>query len=355
MAPISDFTAALIIPTGVGASQGGYGGDASLWLNLLASVCDTLITHPNVANAAAFQKLPVNALYVEGYALDQFFQGNWSLRSIEHQRQRCQHIGLIIDAGIEAGMQVLHHNTIAAVQQVYGVSIVNTVLTEAPLKLKIQCGAQGASGGSLENPEVLHQAAAKLIKQGATSLALCSRIEEPENSPYSQGVGADPIGGLEAILSHELVRRYQVPCANAPVFDWDEAQPRRDQLVDPRTAAEYITATFLPCVLTGLHKAPSYISNVRARESDLSIDHLNALVLPVDSVGGVPFLAAIEQGVPVICVASNTTVLDITPAKLLSKEVHEQLFQTGKLIYAHSYLEAAGHLQLMKLGLVPAH
>ncbi len=63
------FVAAMVIPTGVGASIGGFAGDATPHLNLLASVTDVLITHPNVANAAVFQKLPDNALYVEGYGL----------------------------------------------------------------------------------------------------------------------------------------------------------------------------------------------------------------------------------------------------------------------------------------------
>jgi hypothetical protein len=81
-----DFTVAMVIPTGVGASQGGYGGDATVWMNLLASVCDTLVTHPNVANAAAFQALPSNALYVEGYGLDAFFKGDWGLCPVLAQR-----------------------------------------------------------------------------------------------------------------------------------------------------------------------------------------------------------------------------------------------------------------------------
>ena len=52
------FITAMIIPTGVGASIGGFGGDASPQMNALADVSDVFITHPNVANAAIFQNLP---------------------------------------------------------------------------------------------------------------------------------------------------------------------------------------------------------------------------------------------------------------------------------------------------------
>jgi len=40
----------LIVPTGIGASIGGYAGDALPVAHGLASVVDTLITHPNVMN-----------------------------------------------------------------------------------------------------------------------------------------------------------------------------------------------------------------------------------------------------------------------------------------------------------------
>jgi len=38
------------VPTGIGASIGGYAGDALPVAHGIASVVDTLITHPNVMN-----------------------------------------------------------------------------------------------------------------------------------------------------------------------------------------------------------------------------------------------------------------------------------------------------------------
>ena len=45
------FNAVLLVPTGIGAEIGGHAGDATPVATLLASVCDTLVTHPNVVNA----------------------------------------------------------------------------------------------------------------------------------------------------------------------------------------------------------------------------------------------------------------------------------------------------------------
>lgn len=345
------FNVAMVIPTGIGAAQGGYGGDAMVWLNLLASVCDTLITHPNVANAAAFQALPPNALYVEGYGLDQFFKGQWGLQPV-----RAQKVGVILDAGLESGMKILQQNTLNAVKTVYGVPIIGFVETTEPLDLGLHQSQTGASGGRLGNPTVLLEAAQKLLAQGATAIALCAQMHEPQDSTYAQAVGADPIGGLEAILSHYLVSELQVPCANAPCFNWEEAQPRRDALVDPKTASEYISATFLPCVLTGLHKAPNFMplngTNCLPHPL-LTLDNLNALVTPVDALGGVGPLSCLEQKIPVITVASNTTVLNVTAERLLGQAQAHRYRQQGLLIEAQSYPEAVGLLQLLKLGLQP--
>ena len=64
-----------IIPTGIGATIGGFAGDASKWARKLAKKCK-LIVNPNVVNAACFSGITDNMLYVEGYTLDEFFKGN---------------------------------------------------------------------------------------------------------------------------------------------------------------------------------------------------------------------------------------------------------------------------------------
>ena len=346
----SPFTVALLIPTGVGAAQGGYGGDASVWMQLLASCCDTLVTHPNVANAAAFQHVPQNALYVEGYGLDKWLAGEWALRPVRKQR-----VGVLLDAGIEPGMQTLQRNTVNAVKTVYGVDITGEEVTTEPLQLQISTQQSGASSGALSNPDVLLKGAEKLFAESATAVAIASRIEEPEDSTYSQGIGPDPIGGLEAIVSHTLVQQFEKPCANAPVFDWKEAQPRRDELVDPRTASEYITATFLPCVLQGLSKAPNFIPVANANPAqDVLPEHLDAIVIPMGCAGGPGVLAALGRKIPIIEVASNTTVQRVSLEALIGTDRYTALQKQHLAFTASTYYEAAGLLQALRLGLTPA-
>jgi hypothetical protein len=48
----------MIVPTGIGASIGGYAGDANPACRLLAKASDLLITHPNVVNAALLTDIP---------------------------------------------------------------------------------------------------------------------------------------------------------------------------------------------------------------------------------------------------------------------------------------------------------
>ena len=65
-----------VVPTGIGASIGGFAGDAMPTARVLASVVDKLVTHPNVMNGASLYWPESNILYVEGYGLDQFAAGN---------------------------------------------------------------------------------------------------------------------------------------------------------------------------------------------------------------------------------------------------------------------------------------
>ena len=70
------FNVVMLVPTGIGASVGGHAGDATPAATLLSSVCDTLITHPNVLNASDIIQIPSNALYVEGSLITQLMMGS---------------------------------------------------------------------------------------------------------------------------------------------------------------------------------------------------------------------------------------------------------------------------------------
>ena len=346
--PQPPFVVGMLVPTGVGAAIGGFAGDATPYLNLLASVSDVLITHPNVANAAVFQHLPENALYVEGYGLDRFMQGLWALRPVIQNK-----VGVVLDAGMSPEMRILHINTINAVKTVYGVDIIGYTDTEAPIETGLQITPSGCSSGYLRNPKVVLSACRAIQAQGATAIALCTLLPDPEaldhhmEAQYKEGGGVDPIGGIEAILSHLVVSELGIPCANAPVFSWEKAMPVTDEILDPRTAAEFIAPTFLPCVLTGLHCSPAFIPPHSAQGSDIGIEQLSALVVPANALGGLPVLAALQRQIPVIAIENNPTVLAVDAACFEAAPASRK----ACIRHARSYEEAAGMLQAMRLGL----
>ncbi len=55
------FNVVFLVPTGINATIGGHAGDAGPVAQLLASICDTLILHPNVVNASDINEMPANA------------------------------------------------------------------------------------------------------------------------------------------------------------------------------------------------------------------------------------------------------------------------------------------------------
>jgi hypothetical protein len=301
----------MLVPTGVGACIGGYAGDATHALHTVAAASPVCITHPNVLNAAMFFNKPANTLYVEGAGLDKFLAGHWALRPVQ---QQC--VGIIWDAGIDARMRILHDNTCRAVQTIYGVTIGPGITTTAPLSLWCDVLPSGSSHGGLRNPDVLLAAAKQAVAAGATALAICAAFPDSltGETDYLQGQGPDPVGGLEAILSHWLVQQLGIPCAHAPVFSVEASQPEMAHVVDPRVAAEVITPTFLPCILQGLAQAPDFIPVEHANvNTDFTWRDVAAVVVPQHTLGGGGTIAALHQHIPVIAVAENTTVCH-TPA-----------------------------------------
>lgn len=349
------FNTLMLVPTGIGASIGGFAGDASQAMHLLASVSDRLITHPNVANAGVFQKLPPNVWYVEGYALDQWMQGRWALSP----RRRPQAIGILLDAGIPDRMRVHTLNTIHAISTVYGIDIIGIQTTRQPVQSEITLTKAGCSQGNIYNPDVLIEAGKQLLNQGASAIAVGvyfpdaeTDVLEKAEAAYKAGKGLDPIGGLEALISHTLVHALHVPCAHAPVLSEENSTPEYDQLLDPRVASEYIAPTFLPCVLTGLTQAPDFFPlnnneghcHYQHLQAPLTVDELDAVVVPANALGSIPVLEATTRNIAVIAVRENATHMAITEEAFSNQ-------QRSRLYCVNSYVEAAGLIQALKLGL----
>jgi hypothetical protein len=335
------FIASMIVPTGVGSSIGGYAGDAGPALKLLSSVCDVMITHPNVANGAGLFSLPDNGLYVEGYGLDQFFRGHWQLQPVRKNR-----IGVLLDCGMPEEAKVIQKNAIHAVQAVLGVDILTVQETRQPIQVALSLSETGTSTGEVANINALIEDAQQLKAQGTEAIALVALLPDADSHKYTQGQGVDPIGGIEAILSHTLVKALEIPIAHAPVFADSLGQMELSEVVHPKAAAEAITPTFLPCVLQGLSRAPQFVKRQTSiqnpiQQNVIPISQLDALVVPVDALGGLPTLFCLEKGIPIIAVGENTTVC----------EVESPLWRQGKLWLAHTYFEACGFLQALRQGI----
>ena len=294
---------AFIVPTGVGASIGGFAGDASRAARKISQKCE-LIVNPNVVNAACFSGITDNMLYVEGYSLDRFFKGEICL-----ERSRNNKIGIIFDKAIKPNVLNVHINTMNAVEVVYGLNIIGYEITEENVGVDFFVDKSGVSMGNVKNLLTLKNAAKKLIDKGAEAIAIVCRFPDEQGDDYANGVGVDPVGGVEAIISHYISKEFSIPCAHAPAFD--DITISTD-IVDKRCSAEYITPTFLPCILIGLNQAPKLI------KTGISINDLDFLIVPYNSIGGVPVLEASKKGIKVFAVRENQTVLDVTPMNFLN-------------------------------------
>lgn len=331
------FTVTLIIPTGIGASIGGYAGDALPVARAMASICDRLITHPNVLNGAQLYWPISNAWYVEGYGLDQFAAGRWGLRPVHSNR-----IGLILDQAIEPDLRIRHLQAADAARATLGLNLTDAVLTDQPLGVTLKTAASGATWGTIQNPDSLLRAAEKLIHgAGATAIAVVARFPETIDSAalidYRHGQGVDPLAGAEAVISHLVVRTFRVPCAHAPALSPLPLDPN----LSPRSAAEELGHTFLPCVLVGLSRAPQFISGA-LQPHDLDTNAVNAVVIPESACGGSAILNWNKTQTQIITVADNHTTLKVTPQALgLS------------VLSAQSYSEALGMLVAIRAGINP--
>ena len=291
---------AFIVPTGIGASVGGYAGDASCWARKFAEI-SRLIVNPNVVNAGGFSGITDKMFYVEGYSLDEFFKGNLNLIPSTNNK-----IGVVFDKAIPADVLNVHINTINAVKCVYGIDVIGYEVTKEDVGVEFTLDENGVSAGSVKNIETLLLSSKNLISKGAEAIALVCMFDDPEedNLDYANGIGTDPVGGVEAILSHYISKELGIPCAHSPAFaDYQISS----ELVSGKSASEYITPTFLPCILLGLNIAPKFSKN-----GGISVKDLDFLVMPYDSLGSVPVFEAVKRNIKVYVVKENRTALNVT-------------------------------------------
>ena len=315
-------TGAFIVPTGIGASIGGYAGDAGAYARRFAKFTN-LIVNPNVVNAGGFSAITDSMLYTEGYTLDLFFKGVISLIPSENNK-----IGIIYDKAIPQDVLNVHINTQNAVKTVYGIDIKAYEITDEDVGVEFYMTDENISVGTVKNIEAVGRACQKLLDKGCNAIAIVCLFEDSEedNPEYANGQGADPVGGVEAIISHYISKHYKVPCAHSPAFADFTIYP---DIVNPKSASEYITPTFLPCILLGLAKAPQISEDLT---KGITVENLDFLIMPYNALGSIPVFEMNKLNKPVYAVKENKTVLDITNQKLnqncIIVDSYKELLQT---------------------------
>ncbi len=291
-----------IIPTGIGASIGGYAGDASNYARDFSKL-GNLIVNPNVVNAGGFSGINSKMFYVEGFAIDKFFKNEINLYPSTDNR-----VGVVFDKGIPQDVLNIHINTINAVKTVYGINISDYEITDEEVGVDFYVDESGISTGFVKNIKTLLDSAKRLKNKGCEAIGVVCLFKDEPDEDYENGNGVDPVGGVEAIISHYITRELQIPCAHSPAFcDYSIST----KIVNPKASSEYITPTFLPCILLGLNQAPKLVNNV-----GISIDDVDYLVMPANSLGSAPVFEAVKRGIKVYAVEENVTLLNVTNASI---------------------------------------
>ena len=313
-----------VVPTGIGATIGGFAGDASQYARMFAKDFNVIV-NPNVVNAACFSGISDNMLYTEGWTLSQFFKGNLNLIPSSNNK-----IGLIFDKGISQGIINVHLNTMNAVKTVYGIEVEAYEITEESCQVEFFNTSSGISMGSVINNKTMLKAGKKLLEKGVDVIAVVCKFNETPDDNYQNGDGVDIVGGVEAVISHYLTRELKVPVVHAPAF---EDITITKELVDAKAAAEYITPTFLPCLLIALKNAPLF--SYQKVEQYINISDLKALIMPYNALGSSIVIDALKNGIKVIAIKENASVLKITKDILMKNDIIEM--ETYK--DCHQYLK----------------
>jgi len=335
----NNFNIALIIPTGIGCELGGHSGDGGAVARLFASVCDQLITHPNVVNAADINELPENGLYVEGSILSRLLMGTITLQKVRSNR-----VLLIIDKH-EESFHELAINSASAARAALGLNCPLVVIMDKPILMSAEFTASGRAAGRIERFDNICNVLEK-YREEYDAVALSTLIEVPDNyhADYfkeDEEMMVNPWGGVEAMLTHSVSSIYDVPSAHSPMMTSHDVMNLDVGIVDPRKAAEAVSMTFLHCILKGLYNAPRILSGIHSGNGLICNRDISCIVIP-DGCIGLPVFAAIENDIPVIAVKDRHANV--------KNSLQELPFKKDKLFLANNYLEAAGIVSSLKAG-----
>ncbi|MCJ7600473.1 MAG: DUF3326 domain-containing protein [Desulfobulbaceae bacterium] len=338
------FNAVLLVPTGIGAEVGGHSGDGGPLARLLAASCDTLITHPNVVNAADINELPDNSLFVEGSVISRLLMGTAGLQKVRSNR-----VLLVLDKHEDKFIHECAINSASAARAALGLDCPLVVMMDDKMLMHALYSTSGRAVGRIEYLERLCEVLQDHRHQyDAVALSTLIKVPETFHADYFKKEDmVNPWGGVEAMLTHAISSIFDVPSAHSPMMTSKEIMDLDVGIVDPRKSAEAVSTTYLHCILKGLHKSPRIIPNPSLQGSHglLTATDISCLVIP-DGCVGLPTLAAIEQGIPVIAVRENKN--------RMKNSLEDLPFAPGQLHMVENYWEASGVMNALKAGVAPA-
>ena len=337
----ASFNAVLLVPTGIGASIGGHAGDAAAVAALVAQACDRLLIHPNVVNASDINEMPANSLYVEGSILTRLLMGTVALQPVRQNR-----VLVMLDDHLDKHFVDAAINSVSAGRVTYGLDCAAVVCIEPKLQMFAEYSESGRAVGTIKGMDYVLGVLDDFVGD-FDALALSSVIRVPleYHQEYfrAEGEMVNPWGGVEAMLTHAISSVFSVPAAHAPMFESKKIENLETGIVEPRMAAEAVSLSFIQCVLKGLHRSPRIIhdQSVFGRSDIVSAEDVSCLIIP-DGCLGLPTIAALEQGIPVISVRENRN--------LMRNDLTQLPWQKGQFIEVENYLEAVGVINAMKAG-----
>lgn len=333
------FNAVLLVPTGIGSEIGGHSGDAGPIARLVAASCDNLITHPNVVNAADINELPDNGLYVEGSVITRLLMGTVGL-----QKARSNRVILLIDKHEDKFFCESAINSVSAARAALGLDCPEVVLMDDKILMHSLYSSSGRAVGKINYFERIYEILSnKRSKYDAVALSSVIKVPQNFHKDYYLEDMLNPWGGVEAMLTHTISLLFNIPSAHSPMLETREILDLDLGIIDPRKAAEIISVTFLHSILKGLHKSPRIIQNISSYNHTgiVSASDISCLIIP-DGCVGVPTLAAMEQGIPVIAVRENKN--------RMRNRLEDLPFDSNKLFIVDNYLEAVGVMNVLKSG-----
>ena len=346
----STFNAVMVIPTGIGAETGGDSGDACVNAKLIGSVVDNLITHPNVVNAADFNEMTPNTLYVEGSILNRFMLGTVGLAKSSGNR-----ILLIYDNPTKThnGEDIPKHiinctiNAASSTRMTIGVDVDTLGIDNPPF---YQCfyDEKDMAIGKVLGIDTLVNIIEK-YKNDYDCFALHTIITPSDDNISAKYFGdeieVNPWGGVEALITHTISNILNIPSAHAPMLaDGTFSYPY--DVVHPTKAPETLSKTELFCLLKGLSYAPKIITDKTLMDKTgvLTNEDINCLIIP-DRCIGLPILAALEQDIPVIVVEDGQN--------MMKNDLDKLPWKPNKFFRAKNYLEVVGYINCLKTGIMP--